>query len=961
MRLHRRTTGLLAAFIGAATVPMVFTATPAEAAVADIRINEVSSNPTDWIELTNVGTEPVDVSGWLLSDDAGTTDPTHLQAIASGTTIAPGGFLAIDYTAAGLGKGDQANLYLADGDTRVDHTTWPADTHASTWGRCPTGTGPFQVTLPTKGAVNNCDAPPPPPELDAHWDDVEINEISSLNSGQENTPVPDAVELVNKGFAAVSIAGWWQTDSGAASGASALTLADILTWNGTVLAPTTEMSIPAGGYVVLTSKKGLSGEGDGVKIYGPGATAPERQLIDEASYADGDAGTSDTAAANTGARSFATCPDGSDEFWRVTAHSFGQDNTAACATKHRLGTPLVTDVVLNEVSDVAGKVELLNTGTSAVDISGWAFSNAAGAVVYTVPTGTTLAAGGLFLAENITGLSAVDSLTVTRPADGASFHGHSWTESGVASYSRCASFGQVRYVETPAATWGAANACGDLAAQTWPGGSEITVADASADLFTDIDSPTGGTNGEGDVSGVTFAEDGDVLWAIMNKGRLFKLKKTATGTYASYDAAWDGGVPLAFTDGDGQPDSEGVTVGPDGALYITSERDNERNKSGSWNVVLRYDVSSVTAATGELTATHQWDVHAFVPTGSNLGLEGITYVPDSFLVESGWKVDGTAYTAVHQPTPGLFAAAVEGTGKVHFFSLGTGAAPVEVKVESSGLPFSMDVAYDADREQLWTLCDDTCGGVHNVLEVDEDGDFAVTASYNRPAGMPDLNNEGMAIAPLSTAVDGTVAVIWADDGDTDGYSLRAGTLTAPTPEPELVLVNAPTITGTAKVGATLSSTGGTFSPAAVTRRYQWLANGAPIAGATSTKLKLDGKLAGKRISVRLTASAPDHPDLVVTSAQTAAVAKGRIVAAKPRLNGKAKAGRTLTAKAAKASVATKVSYQWLANGKALGGKTTARLKLTKALRGKRISVKVTYTAPGHTTLTVVSLKKRVAR
>src|SRR5690606_26665568 len=108
---------------------------------------------------------------------------------------------------------------------------------------------------------------------------------------------------------------------------------------------------------------------------------------------------------------------------------------------------------------------------------------------------------------------------------------------------------------------------------------------------------------------------------------------------------------------------------------------------------------------------------------------------------SGWQVDGVAYATDDEPTPGLFVTAVEGTGALHFFSLAPGAAPVEVKVESSGFPWSMDVAYDADRDALWALCDDGCGGVYNLLSV-VDGDFEVVHSYARPAGMPNLNNEG---------------------------------------------------------------------------------------------------------------------------------------------------------------------------------------------------------------------------
>jgi hypothetical protein len=339
-----------------------------------------------------------------------------------------------------------------------------------------------------------------------------------------------------------------------------------------------------------------------------------------------------------------------------------------------------------------------------------------------------------------------------------------------------------------------------------------------------------------------------------------------------------------------------VAIGPDGALYITSERDNERNKSCSWNVVLRYDVSTVTAATTELAATHQWDVHSFVPTGSNLGLEGIAYVPDSFLVDSGWKVGGTAYTAATQPTPGLFVTAVEGTGDLHFFSLPIGAAPVEVKVEKSGFPWSMDVAYDSDRKALWALCDDSCGGVYNLLTV-EGGDFAVQHSYARPAGMPNLNNEGLAIAPWTTAVDGKVEVIWADDGDTDGYSLRAGALAlapAVTPEPEPEPQPQPT-----------------------------------------------------------------DPILEKPTPTPTPALKPVPVPKRPTVTGPRKVGSTVVARVVRLPKGAKVSYRWTAGGKAVKGGKKRSLRLTRALRGKRIVVTITISKPGFKTVTkkVVVVKR----
>lgn len=784
----------------------------ASTAEAQVTINEVftdgagTSTPGlhDYVEIYNGGSAPIDLTGWYVTDGAGTPTPADRVTLGGATAVVPAaGYLAVEtelndselpagftYLPAsngtksgfGLSKTDWVFLYKPD-DTLVA-TTFKGlvpDEHANTWSRVTSGTGLWKNGADqTPGAINTFPGGGgEEPTLDPNWDDIEINEIASLNDDDDGNPgFGDAVELANTGDNAVSIEGWYQTDSGAASGAEPLLLVELKVWDGDSFEPATDFMIPAGGYVAFSSTKGLSGEGDSVKVYGPGAEAGVRQLVDQASYGDGDAGVSDNYESDSVA--FAACPDGSDEFWRVTENSFGQDNTGSCATKsRRLDSP----VVLNEVSNTAAKAELLNTGTLPVDVSGWQLVDSADTVVHTVPAATTLAAGGYYLAENIVGLDSADSLTIS-DATGATAIGHTWFEDGIASYSRCEVFGDVTYVETPRATWGAANACPVLTTETWPGGSTVSTVDA-ADAFTDTDD-----NDEGDVSGATFdPADPTVLWLAMNKGRLFKMHKVGN-LYESFPA-WDGGKPLRFTNGAGELDSEGVTVGPDGALYITSERDNT-NSGVSYNKIARFDVSSVNAGTAQLVATHEWDVNDEVVTGTNLGLEGITYVPDEFLVAAGWKVGGAAYSAATQPTPGLFVTAVEGTGDLHFFSLPLGSDPVEVKVESSGFPFSMDVTYDADREALWTLCDDACGGAYNLMHV-VDGDFAVEHSYARPAGMPNLNNEGMAIAPASTCTNGVQEVVWTDDGDTDGFSLRAGTLTCPDPEPEPV---APTVTVT---------------------------------------------------------------------------------------------------------------------------------------------------------------------
>ncbi|WP_408898538.1 lamin tail domain-containing protein [Nocardioides sp. R1-1] len=786
----------------------------ATTAEAQVSLNEVLTDGAgtaaegqhDFVEIHNASASTVDLSGWYVTDGAGT--PTAADRVTLGgptATLAPGGYLAVetelldteipaDFTylpasngtksGFGLSKSDWAFLFKPDG-TLVS-TTFKGllpDEHANTWARLHPGTGLWRNgATATPGAANvfpggGGEAP----VLDPNWDDIEINEISSLNADDDGNPgLGDAVELVNTGTSPVSIEGWHQVDSGAASGAGLLGVADLKVWNGTALVPAADMTIPPGGHVAFSSKKGLSGEGDAVRVYGPGADPAARQLVDEQAYGDGDGGVSDNY--DSDARAFAACPEASDEFWRVRESSFGRDNTESCGTRsRRLSTP----VVVNEIANLDGKVELLNTGSEPVDIAGWQLLDASAAVVHTVPAGTSLAPGAFYVAEDVTGLDSQDALTLRRASDQASAVAHTWYEDGIASYSRCELFGDVSYVETPTATWGAANACPSLSTSTWPGPAEVATVD-EVNGFGDGDG-----NGEGDVSGAAFdPTDPSVLWVVQNKNALHKMHKVG-GVYVAVDG-WEGGKRLHFASGAGAVDSEGVTVGPDGSVYVTSERDNE-NSGVSSNKVERYDVSAVTAATTDLTAVSEWDVNGSVTTGTNLGLEGITYVPDSFLVGAGWKVGGAPYTAAAYPTPGLFVTAVEGTGALHFFSLADGAAPVEVKVEASGFPFAMDVAYDADRKALWALCDDSCGGIQNLLTV-ENGAFVVKHSLARPAGMANLNNEGMAIKPRSTAVGGMVEVVWADDGDTDGHSLREGHLTADFAVPAPPAVTPPGVT-----------------------------------------------------------------------------------------------------------------------------------------------------------------------
>ena len=85
--------------------------------------------------------------------------------------------------------------------------------------------------------------------------------------------------------------------------------------------------------------------------------------------------------------------------------------------------------------------------------------------------------------------------------------------------------------------------------------------------------------------------------------------------------------------------------------------------------------------------------------------------------------------------------------------------------------------FDRDLNDLWAVCDNTCAGRSAVLRIDSgSGKFVVSSVYERPASMPDINNEGFAIAPETECVGDRKPAFWADDSDTGGNSIRRGNL-----------------------------------------------------------------------------------------------------------------------------------------------------------------------------------------
>src|SRR6185369_3637211 len=153
-------------------------------------------------------------------------------------------------------------------------------------------------------------------------------------------------------------------------------------------------------------------------------------------------------------------------------------------------------------------------------------------------------------------------------------------------------------------------------------------------------------------------------------------------------------------------------------------------------------------------------------------------IPDAFLISRGFvdQTKGLVYNPADYPNhgTGLFFVGLEANGVVYAYALDhVGGGFTRVATITTGLIGVMDLQFDRDLNDLWAVCDDGCQGQSVVLRIQPGaGVFSVTYLFDRPAGMPNLNNEGFAMAPLIECVGNRRPAFWSDDSETDGHAIR---------------------------------------------------------------------------------------------------------------------------------------------------------------------------------------------
>ena len=243
-----------------------------------------------------------------------------------------------------------------------------------------------------------------------------------------------------------------------------------------------------------------------------------------------------------------------------------------------------------------------------------------------------------------------------------------------------------------------------------------------------------------------------------------------------------------------------------------------------------------------------------------------------------------------------------------------------------------------------------------LVIADEDGLSNAVYSYQWQADGAEISGATGSAYTLAGADKGkaiSVKVSFSDDAG-NAETLTSAATAAVEAKANSPATGAPAVTGTAKVGETLTAdTSGISDADGLTNAafsYQWQADGADLPGATDSSYTPVADDMGKAISVTVSFTDDAGNAETLTSAATAAVEArpNSPATGEPNINGTGQVGETLTADTS--GIAdddgldnASFSYQWLADDSNISGATGETYTLADADEGKAISVTVSFT------------------
>lgn len=285
--------------------------------------------------------------------------------------------------------------------------------------------------------------------------------------------------------------------------------------------------------------------------------------------------------------------------------------------------------------------------------------------------------------------------------------------------------------------------------------------------------------------------------------------------------------------------------------------------------------------------------------GTNVFYFQLDEIPRTFLDAPRWKVDSVGDPVLDEkgdPIP-VVTVRFQSTGGWAGGVFGvatTGPPEYDDDARLSGLGSEdgeLSPAFDPD------VADYTLTVPRGTTEVDLELDPHLPSGLVKVDGIlvddtlprsVDLDGDGSTTVAIqsiaedhTTARSYTVDVIEGDDTTPVTPTPTPTTPTTPTPTDVTptpanapVATTAPVIAGQAMAGRRLQTTTGTWDVAHADLRLQWLADGVPVDGATGTTYQVGKADVGKRLSVRVTATAAGRAPGVVDSATTEPVRRG---------------------------------------------------------------------------------------
>ncbi len=410
---------------------------------------------------------------------------------------------------------------------------------------------------------------------------------------------------------------------------------------------------------------------------------------------------------------------------------------------------------------------------------------------------------------------------------------------------------------------------------------------------TQYPSSGNGLQSGADPAGIVTGPNGDLYFTEYGTSAIGELDPTTGQLVGEYPTPTTGSGP------------DGITVGPDGAIWFAEN-------SGS-------RIGRLDPATDAITEYPiQLDGHiVYTPTDLVTGADGALWITLSgngeiARLDPAQASPGTAEGITLYPLPSGSAASPEGIVKGPDGDLYTaeyGASDI-AQIDPSSVSVGTDdgiTEYPAGGQPLWL----SNAGDGAIWATDNINDqllrFDLTSDTSQAFG----SSQGVTGDATTDAQDAS-GNLWFTEFDSD----RVGEVAiAPTPPPGVIL--GPRIYGTPTVGSSLSCAAGTWTNPPFNFTYQWLLNGQPIDGQTSTSLTVSTADVLQKLSCSVTDTNPGGSKTVTSAAVLVILAPLQTPSLQPI--GSAGSGKPLVLQAGGSVSVVQYSYTFANGAKATCG------------------------------------------